>query len=433
MEMGSACLGNADDELAVSCLQNLKRNLITATAASSLISTFINGALANLPLALAPGIGVNAYVAYQVIGVFGRGELTYEQTMATIFVESWIFILLSITGVRGGIIKFMPKTVALASSVGIGLLLAFTGLRNLEAVVFDASTLVQLGGCNPGSRETVYAFDQPLQPGVTLTQANITLSEADVYGCNGGQMRSPTLWLGIAGGFISALLLYIGVKGALIIGIFFVTVISWIPGHAATYLGPSSSIPGGEARLDVFKQIVAAPTLNATGAAWSWSAFGTSQLWVVLITLLYIDLLDCTGTLLSMAHVLDSMLPGFLDDAGEFPGQMWAFLADGVGILVGSLMGTTPLTVYIESAAGIEDGGRTGLTAIMVSFYFFVALFFSPVLASIPPYATGPALVLVGAILIGHVNRIEWDNIGEAIPALLTIILMPMTYSVACE
>lgn len=144
---GAACLSNVTDPLAVDCLANLQRNLITATAASSLISTFIIGALANLPLALAPGLGVNAYVAYQVIGVYGRGELTYQQTMATIFVESWIFILLSITGVRGGIIKFMPKTVALASSVGIGLLLAFTGLRNLDVVVFDPSTLVQLGGC----------------------------------------------------------------------------------------------------------------------------------------------------------------------------------------------------------------------------------------------------------------------------------------------
>lgn len=148
----------------------------------------------------------------------------------------------------------------------------------------------------------------------------------------------------------------------------------------------------------MFRQIVAAPTLDLTGLAWSWSAFSSGKLWVVLITLLYIDLLDCTGTLLSMAHVLDSVLPGFLDDAGEFPGQMWAFLADGVGILVGSMMGTTPLTVFIESAAGIEDGGRTGLTAITISCYFFIALFFSPILASIPLYATGAALVLVGAI-----------------------------------
>ncbi|KAL6779278.1 hypothetical protein ACKKBG_A11660 [Auxenochlorella protothecoides x Auxenochlorella symbiontica] len=429
--MGAACLSNVTDPLAVECLANLQRNLITATAASSLISTFVIGALANLPLALAPGLGVNAYVAYQVIGVYGRGELTYQQTMATIFVESWIFILLSITGVRGGIIKFMPKTVALASSVGIGLLLAFTGLRNLDVVVFDSSTLVQLGGCTDHSQTYVYSFDAPLTPATGANATAIVLATADVFGCSGGQMRSATMWLGIAGGFISALCLYVGVKGALIIGIAFVTVISWIPGHAATYLGSTSAIPGGEARLQVFRKIVAAPTLDATGLAWSWDAFDTSELWVVLITLLYIDLLDCTGTLLSMAHVLDSVLPGFLDDAGEFPGQMWAFLADGLGILIGSMMGTTPLTVFIESAAGIEDGGRTGLTAITVSMYFFIALFFSPVLASIPPYATGAALVLVGAILIGHVNRIEWDNIGEAIPALLTIILMPMTYSVA--
>lgn len=246
--LGRACLANADDPVAVECLTQLKRNLITATAASSLISTFITGMLANLPLALAPGLGIAAYVAYQVVGIYGAGELTYEETMATIFIESWIFILLSITGVRGGLIKYMPKTVALASSVGIGLLLAFTGLRNLDVVVFDSSTLVQLGGCNADSRQYVYAFDSQLNVSALPNATSIILAEADVYGCVGGQMRSPTMWLGIAGGFISAILLYMGVKGALIIGIAFVTIISWIPGHAATYLGSTSSIPGAHVR-----------------------------------------------------------------------------------------------------------------------------------------------------------------------------------------
>ncbi|KDD74028.1 hypothetical protein H632_c1638p0, partial [Helicosporidium sp. ATCC 50920] len=428
---GKACMINSQDPGAVSCLSDLKKNLITATAASSLISTFIIGYLANLPLALAPGLGINAYVAYQVVGQFSQGELTYEQAMAAIFVEGWIFVLLSVTGVRGGIIKYMPKTIALATSVGIGLMLAFTGLRNLDIVTFDRSTLVTLGGCGAGDRTYVYEFDDPLSPLVAANESAVLIAQASVWGCSGGVMRSASMWLGIAGGMLTSILLYQGVKGALIIGIAFVTVISWIPGHAATYLGTSSSIPGGEARLDVFKQVVAVPTLSMTGLAWDWSAFDKSQLWIALVTFLYIDLLDCTGTLLSMAHVLDSYLPGFLDDSGEFPGQMWAFLADGAGIIVGSMMGTTPLTVFIESAAGIEDGARTGLAAIVVSAFFFVSLFFSPIFASIPPYATGAALVLVGAILIGHVNRIEWDNIGEAIPGLLTIVLMPMTYSVA--
>ncbi|PSC75740.1 Adenine guanine permease AZG1 [Micractinium conductrix] len=428
---GPQCLANPSDPQAAACMNALARSLITATAASSLISTFIIGYFGNLPLALAPGIGINAYVAYQVVGQYGQGDLTYSQAMTAIFVEGLFFVLLSITGVRGGIVKYMPKSIALASSVGIGMMLAFTGLRNLGIIVFDGATLLTLGGCPAAHRSYLYAFSSPLAPQL----ANLTVAElpipATVYGCVSHSMRSPTMWLGIAGGFLMAILLYMGVKGALIVGITFVTVISWIPGHGATYLGASSPIPGGQARMEVFKEVVAAPSLSATGLAWDWSAFNTGELWLALFTFLYIDLLDCTGTLLSMARLLDYSMPGFLSETMEFPGQMWAFLSDGLGIITASMMGTTPLTVYIESAAGIEDGGRTGVTAIVISFFFFISLFFSPIFASIPPYATGPALVLVGTILLGHIAHIEWDDIGIAIPAFLTMVLMPFTYSVA--
>ncbi|GAB4814177.1 hypothetical protein N2152v2_001223 [Parachlorella kessleri] len=435
--MGPACLGDTSDPGAQECLEALKTNLITATAASSLISTFVIGLFGNLPLALAPGVGISAYVAYQVIGAYGEGHLTYSETMTAIFVEGWIFILLSITGVRGGLVKFMPKNVAMASSVGIGLLLAFTGLGNLGVIAFEPNTLVGLGGCDQRDQTYIYSFPAPLN--ATAMQENVSSVidftnfplPATVHGCGHGTMRSATMWLGISGGILMALLLFAGVKGALVIGILFVTVISWIPNHSASYLGSASAIEGGETRLELFKKVVAAPSLSMTGFAWDWSAFSKGHLYVAMITFLYIDLLDCTGTLLSMARLMDHVMPGFMNDQLEFPGQMWAFLSDGVGILTGSMMGTTSLTVYIESAAGIEDGGRTGLTAIVVSAFFFVSLFFSPILASIPPYATGPALVLVGTILLGHIAHIDWDDIGEAIPAFLTIILMPFTYSVA--
>eukprot|EP00887_Chlorella_sp_A99_P001986 scaffold18.g1986.t1 len=457
-QLGMACLADQNDSLAVDCLEQLKTNLITATAASSLISTFLIGYFGNLPLAMAPGLGISTYVAYQVVGQLGAGQLTYSQVMAAIFVEGWIFILMSITGVRGGIIRLMPKSIAMASTVGIGLLLAFTGLVNLGVIVFESASLVALGGCNENSERTyIYQFDKPLtvallqkltdeataaaakarccgnysNPLSTVYVEALNLLPAAVYGCQDGVMRSPTMWLGISGGLLMSMLLFMGVKGALIIGIAFVTIISWIPGHAATYLGASSPIPGGEERFDVFKNVVALPTLDMMGLAWDWSAFNSGHLWLALFTFLYIDLLDCTGTLFSMARLLDATMPGFMDENMEFPGQMWAFLSDGVGIIVGSMMGSTPLTVFIESAAGIEDGGRTGLTAIVVSFFFFVSLFFSPILASIPPYATGPALILVGTILLGHIAHIEWDDVGHAIPAFLTIVLMPFTYSVA--
>ncbi|KAI3428804.1 hypothetical protein D9Q98_007621 [Chlorella vulgaris] len=430
--LGPQCLANTNDPGAQACMMQLTRSLITATAASSLISTFFIGFFGNLPLALAPGIGITAYVSYQVVGQYGTGQITYEQAMTAVFVEGFIFIVLSITGVRGGIIKYMPKSIAMASSVGIGMLLAFTGLRSMGLIVFDSATLLTLGGCPASSRNYLYAFDQQVS---AQTLANLTFSDfpppATVYGCLSDNMRSPTMWLGIAGGFLMCILLYMGVKGSLILGIFFVTIISWIPGHSASYLGASSPISGGQQRLEFFREVVAAPTLSATGLAWDWSAFNDGKLWLALLTFLYIDLLDCTGTLLSMARLLDFNMPGFLSDSMEFPGQMWAFLSDGIGIVSGSMMGTTPLTVFIESAAGIEDGGRTGLTAVVVAFFFLVSLFFSPIIASIPPYATGPALVLVGTILLGHIAHIEWDDIGVAIPAFLTMVLMPFTYSVA--
>jgi len=425
-EYGVDCLLDPDDQGAMDCMETLSINLLTATAAASLISTFFIGFFANLPLAICPGIGINVYFAYQVIGTLGRGSLTWEQGMVCIFIEGWIFTLLSVSGLRGLIIRHMPRSIMLASSVGIGLLLAFTGLRSLQLVGFDPWTLVALTGCSADDRNYVYVFEtnnetQSVSEGVLSNQ----------WGCEGKEMRSASLWLGIAGGFISAFALYAGVKAPLFLGIAFVTIISWIPGHGASYLGSGSSIPGGEERLEYFSNVVAVPSLSLTGLAWDWGAFNTGTFWITLFTLLYIDLLDCTGTLIAMAGALDRVIPNFMSEKKEFPGQMWAFLADGIGIIVGSMMGTTPLSVYLESAAGIEEGGRTGITAIVVACFFFISLFFAPIFGNIPPYATGPALILAGILLTQDVRHIEWDNPGDSIPAFLTIIIMPFTLSVA--
>ena len=425
-QYGVDCLLDPDDQGAMNCMETLNVNLLTATAAASLISTFFIGFFANLPLAICPGIGINVYFAYQVIGTLGRGSLTWEQGMVCIFIEGWIFTLLSVSGLRGLIIRHMPRSIMLASSVGIGLLLAFTGLRSLQLVGFDPWTLVALTGCSADDRNYVYVFEtynetQSISEGVLSNQ----------WGCQGKEMRSASMWLGIAGGFISAFALYAGVKAPLFLGIAFVTIISWIPGHGASYLGSGSSIPGGEERLDYFSNVVAVPSLSLTGLAWDWGAFNTGTFWITLFTLLYIDLLDCTGTLIAMAGALDRVIPNFMSEKKEFPGQMWAFLADGIGIIVGSMMGTTPLSVYLESAAGIEEGGRTGVTAIVVASFFFISLFFAPIFGNIPPYATGPALILAGILLTQDVRHIEWDNPGDSIPAFLTIIIMPFTLSVA--
>jgi AGZA family xanthine/uracil permease-like MFS transporter len=443
---GKDCLFDPRNVEANECLSTLRLSLTTATAASSLIACFIMGFFANLPLALAPGMGINIYVAYQVVG---QDLLTYQQAMVAIFLEGWIFIFISMTGIRGGIIRLMPKNIAFASSVGIGLLLAFSGLRNLGVIVFDSNTLVTLGGCSTENHRYTLTTNYPLDIStlnqtLNFTSDIVTESDAAVYSCAGGEMRSATMWLGFAGGLLMAGLTAAHVRGSLFLGIAFVTIISWIPGLATSYLGEGSDIPGGEVRLDLFKQVVAAPSLEGIGLAWDWSGLSKGHFWVVLFTFLYIDLLDCTGTLLSMATLLDDhmehdaeedgkleLYQPFLKESKEFEGQQWAFLSDGLGIVAGSMMGITPLTVYIESAAGIEDGGRTGVTAIVVAFFFFIALFFSPILASIPPYATGPALILVGILLIAHVDRIAWDDTLESIPAFLTVIVMPFTLSVA--
>jgi AGZA family xanthine/uracil permease-like MFS transporter len=443
---GKDCLFDPNNTEAADCLSTLRLGLTTATAASSLIACFIMGFFANLPLALAPGMGINIYVAYQVVA---QDLLTYQQAMVAIFLEGWIFIILSMTGIRGGIIRLMPKNIAFASSVGIGLLLAFSGLRNLGVIVFDSNTLVTLGGCPAENHRYTLTTENPLDISNFNTTLNSTAdvideSNAAVYSCAGGEMRSATMWLGIAGGFLMAGLTAAHVRGSLFIGIAFITIISWIPGSPVSYLGAGSAIPGGQVRLEIFEKVVAAPSLEGLGLAWDWSGLGDGHFWVALFTFLYIDLLDCTGTLLSMATLLDDCMlhdaeeegklevyEPFLQENREFEGQQWAFLSDGIGIVVGSMMGITPVTVYIESAAGIEDGGRTGVTAIAVAFFFFIALFFSPILASIPPYATGPALILVGVMLIAHVDRIVWDDTLESIPAFLTVIIMPFTLSVA--
>lgn len=422
---GNECLADPDDPGADNCMNALKMNLVTATAASSLIASFIAGYFANMPLAIAPSLGINVYFTYQVVGRFGAGSLSFEQGMAIIFVEGWLFMILSITGVRGHVIRYMPRSIAYAASVGIGLLLAFTGLKSLDAIGFDPWTLVSLSGCTNDKRTYVYFFDTP---NATLTSEG---TEAAIFGCSGDEFRSPTLWLGIAGGILSSFMLILGVKAPIFIGVAFVTIISWIPGHGASYLGAGSPIPGGQQRLNVFKKVVAAPTLSMTGLAWDWSAFENGNGWLVLFTLLYIDLLDCTGTLISMAHLLNQYLPGFLNDKQEFHGQMWAFSADGTGIITGSMMGMTPLGVYLESAAGIEEGGRTGVVGIVVAFFFLLSLFFAPIFASIPPYATGPALVLIGILLMKNMRAIDWDNPAKSIPAILTMVAMPFTNSVA--
>lgn len=405
------------------CLERTKKDLIVATVASSLIGCFIMGVFANLPLALAPGMGTNAYFAYTVVGYHGSGSISYKSALAAVFIEGILFLLIAALGFRTKLAKMVPKPVRISSSAGIGLFLAFIGLQSSEGiglVQYSSSTVVTLGAC-PRKYMVGLAPVQTFLNGTTELLAGGTVS-GDIF-CLKGRMESPTFWLGIVGFVIIAYCLVYNVKGAMIYGIVFVTAISWFRHTQVTYFDDSTT--GNEA-YDYFKKVVDVHKITGTAGALSFKDFHSGQLWVALITFLYVDLLDTTGTLYSMAK-----FAGFVDEKGDFEGQYFAFMSDAFAIVIGSLLGTSPVTTFIESSTGIREGGRTGLTALTVSCYFFLAFFFTPLLASIPPWAVGPPLILVGVLMMKSVLEIDWENMREAIPAFVTLIVMPTTYSIA--
>ncbi|PNW81797.1 hypothetical protein CHLRE_06g260700v5 [Chlamydomonas reinhardtii] len=425
----------------LSCRENAKRSMVTATAVSSFVACVLMGVVGNLPFGLAPGMGINAFFTYTVVGFAGvGGMITYQDALAAAFIEGWIFFVISISGLRGKITQIVPKCVMLATSGGIGIFLAFIGMQTsngIGLIAFEPATLVTLAGCPIQDRAHMYTIADPA--GVCSLDANGNLNPPSLgpaspnYACiTNMKMRSASLWLGICGGILMVLLMARGFRGAIMVAILFVTFISWIPNHDASYLGASSQIPGGEERMAYFKKVVQVPNTSATDLEMDFSAFGTPKLWAALISFLYLDLLDCTGTFYSMAAYIDKRQPGFINPITKtFPRMTLAFSVDATAIWVGALLGIPPLTTYIESATGIREGGRTGITAIMIGFYFFLAMFFTPIISSIPPYATGPALILVGSLMMENLLDIDWKDYTQAIPAFITISVIPLTYSIA--
>ncbi|CAN6463258.1 unnamed protein product [Victoria cruziana] len=404
------------------CLDRTRKDLIVATVASSLIGCFIMGTLANLPLALAPGMGTNAYFAYTVVGFHGSGNISYGSALAAVFIEGLLFLLISALGFRAKLAKLVPRPVRISSSAGIGLFLAFIGLQNSQGVglvAYSSSTLLTLGACPRSSRAS-------LAPVVTVNGTVSLLPGGTVSGdilCLGHRMESPTFWLGVVGFVIIAYCLIRNIKGAMIYGIIFVTAVSWFRGTSVTAFPNTTA---GDTAYSYFKKVVDVHKIEGTAGALSFAHIGTGQFWVALVTFLYVDILDTTGTLYSMAR-----FAGFTDSKGDFPGQYFAFMSDASAIVVGSLLGTSPVTAFIESSTGIKEGGRTGLTALTTAAYFLLAFFFTPLLASIPAWAIGPPLVLVGVLMMRAVVEVDWNDMKEAIPAFITLIVMPLTYSVA--
>jgi len=476
------------------CVTEVKRNLIAATCIAGMIATMAMAVIARMPLCVAPAMGVNAYFTYNVIGYMQTKMVTYPEALAAAFIEGWIFIIISVTGVRGRIVELIPRNIMFATAAGIGCFLTFIGLQQSEGIgliVMDGATLTTLGGCPPDERGNAYFMrpvdaawhdfcwdtwewdktdptqinfpppytGKPLDPvkvcrecvfppggqnmsnpwvaqncisGTFLPDVRFGLpAKSANYACFGHQVQSPTMWLGIFGGALMVLLAVHNIKASILYGILFVTFISWIPSSSATYFTDKSQIPGGEERYEYFKLGATVPDVSKTGGKLEFSGLAKADTWIALITFLYLDFLDATSTMFTMARLIAEKVPGFVNEKGQWPRQVHTMCIDGFGIVVGSTLGTSPLTVFAESAVGIREGGHTGITSFVVACGFGISMFLSPIFASIPPYATGPAIVFVGSMMFEHGRHVEWENTRVAVPSFLTIICMPLTYSIA--
>ncbi|PNP51492.1 hypothetical protein THARTR1_07932 [Trichoderma harzianum] len=404
----------------------VRRDLITATAALAGTASLFFGLLTNLPVALAPGMGLNAYFAYQVrynavdiilksvtnhlskvVGSNGSGAISYRTALTAVFFEGIIFMFLALTGMRQWLVRLIPATIKTATGVGIGFFLTEIGLSyssGIGAITGGGiATPLSLGGCPPDKINAVTGA------------------------CNGGQMTNPTMWLAIfCGGIVTAFLMAFRVKYALVIGIALVSIISW-PRHTAVTYFPDT--PEGDSRFSFFKQIVAWHPLSKTlnQLDWGLDTTSTTHFVLALFTFLYVDIIDATATLYSMVRFCGVVNP----KDGDFPRSTIAYCTDAAFISIGSLFGCSPVTAFIESGAGIAEGGRTGLTAVVAGLCFIVSIFFAPIFASIPPWATGCTLILVGCMMIRQITQVNWRYIGDALPSFVVMTFIPFSYSVA--
>ena len=363
--------------------------IFTATALASAFASFLMGFLANLPFVLSAGMGLNAYFAYTVVQGMGY---SWQMALTAVFVEGLIFIILSLTNVREAIFNAIPESLKIAVSVGIGLFITFIGLQNAHIVV-GSSTLVSL-----------FSFKGSLASGTFRSEG-------------------VTVLLALAGIMITAFLMLHNVKGNILLGI----VITWVLGIICQLTG--IYIPNPEAGFYsvIPSGIVSMPaSLAPTLFKIDPSSIFSIDFVVVMLAFLFVDMFDTLGTLIGCAAKAE-----LLDEKGRLPGIRGALLSDAVGTMVGALMGTSTITTFVESASGIAEGGRTGLTAIAAGFLFLVSLFFSPLFLTIPSFATAPALVMVGYLMMQSVGKIRWNSLLESIPAFICMASMGFMYSIS--
>jgi AGZA family xanthine/uracil permease-like MFS transporter len=342
-----------------------------ATCLAAGIASLMMGLVANYPLALAPGMGLNAYFTYTVVKALG---VPWETALGCVFLSGAAFLLLTLVGVRQMIIAAIPRSLFSAVAGGVGLFIAFIGLKDAGVIVTNPATAVALG-----------------------------------------DLTKPTAALAILGLALIAGLQAWRVKGAILIGILAVAALAWA-------LGLAHLAPGTYSLTDItataFKADIPA-ALNLRGG------LGATLLEIVFV-FLFVDLFDNVGTLVAVTKEA-----GLTDEAGKIPRLNRILITDSIATMVGAMAGTSTTTSYIESAAGVAAGGRTGLTAVTVGVLFLITFLFAPLVQAIPPAATAPALVLVGAMMLGAVAEIDWKDAGAAIPAFLTLIGIPLTFSIA--
>ncbi|NWN98371.1 MAG: NCS2 family permease [Bacillus sp. (in: Bacteria)] len=344
--------------------------LFTATALAAAIGSFVMGIVAKYPVALAPGMGLNAFFAYTVVLGYG---IPWETALSGVLVSGVVLVILTMTGIREMIINAIPESLKYAVSAGIGLFIAFVGLINAGFVVNNDATLVGIG-----------------------------------------DLTSPTVLLAIFGLLISSILLTIGIKAGIFYGMIITSIVGMIFGLVPHPTGLNDIIGPVPSLEPAFGQ-----------ALFHLQDIFSIQMLVVILTFMFVDFFDTAGTLMAVATQAGIMENGKLPRAGR------ALTADSSGTVFGAILGTSSTTSYVESTAGVAVGGKSGLTAVVTAVFFLLALVFSPLLEIVTSQVTAPALIIVGVLMATNLKFVEWDQIEIAIPAFFTVLMMPLTYSIA--
>ena len=347
--------------------------LVTVTAMGAAIGCFLMAALANYPIALAPGMGMNAFFALTVCQGMG---VPWQGALGIVFWNGVLFLILSLSGVRERVVESVPESLKLGVQVGIGLFIAFIGLQHTGLVVDHPATLASLGN-----------------------------------------LKSASAWLALAGVGVTAVMLGRSIPGGVLVAILGVSLVGCL-------------VPAGDGRVTALPEswfsLPASPRGTSFALDLSYPFTNWREAWPLVFAFLFVDLFDSLGTLVGVSRTA-----GLLDSRGRLPRMNRALIADAGATLSGAVLGTSPVTAYVESAAGVKVGGRTGLTTVVVGISFLVALFFTPVILAIPALATGSALVVIGLTMMEGARHLAYDDFSEYLPAILTMLITPLAFSIS--